>query len=229
VSHTWPLPKDFERHQAGLAADARHSSRPTRRTMATIVGSLGGAHDRIDRRQDVGTRAFARLRHVRGRRWAGNEGLTRGAQYRYGATLGLAEGTIPLIGFLLGQLVASAIGQLASYSAVVLLFGVGLYSMPEATHEKEQEYATPSLLSLLTVAVSVSLDELAVGFSFGLPHIPILLAVALIALQAFILTLVGTTLGTVIGEKVAKRAGLLSGVVLTLLALFLPGEKLIGA
>jgi putative Mn2+ efflux pump MntP len=66
--------------------------------------------------------------------------------------------------------------------------------MSEATHEKEQEYATPSLLSLLTVAVSVSLDELAVGFSFGLPHIPILLAVALIALQAFILTLVGTTL-----------------------------------
>jgi putative Mn2+ efflux pump MntP len=159
----------------------------------------------------------------------GISGLSRRDQYRYGAAFAVAEGTMPLVGFLLGLVIASAIGQLASYAAVVLLLGIGVYTMWEATHEDEPEYAATSLLSLLASAISVSLDELAVGFSLGLLHIPILLAVALIALQAFTLTLVGTTMGTFIGEKVAARAGLLSGIVLTLLALFLLGEKLFSA
>ena len=159
----------------------------------------------------------------------GISGLTRRDRYRYGAAFAVAEGTMPLIGFLLGQVVASAIGQLASYAAVALLLGIGIYAMWEAMHEDEPEYAATSFVSLLTAAVSVSLDELAVGFSLGLLHIPIVLAVALIAVQAFMLTLVGTTLGRFVGERVAARAGLLSGIVLTLLAIFLLGEKLFSA
>lgn len=160
----------------------------------------------------------------------GMSGLGRRDRFRYGATFAIAEGTMPVVGFLLGHVVASANGQLASYCAVGLLLGVGLYSMWEAIHEEEeQKYAATSLLSLLAIAVSVSLDELAVGFCLGLLHIPILLAVALIALQAFILTLAGSALGTIIGKNVAERADLLSGVVLTLLALFLLGEKLFSA
>jgi manganese efflux pump family protein len=159
----------------------------------------------------------------------GMSGLSRRDQYYYGASFAVAEGCMPLVGFLLGQLVASAVGQIASYAAVVLLLAVGAYTMWESAHEAASEYESAGIGSVLLVALSVSLDELAVGFSLGLLHIPILLACALIALQAFTLTLAGTALGTTIGEKVAKRAGLLSGLVLTVLALYLLGEKLVGA
>lgn len=156
-------------------------------------------------------------------------GLSRRDQYRYGASFALAEGIMPLIGFLLGQLVATAIGNIASYAAIVLLLGVGVYAMWEASRDDDPEFEATSLGSMVVLALSVSLDELAVGFTLGLLHIPIVLACILIALQAFIITLVGTSLGSAIGEKVAQRAGLLSGVVLTVLALFLLGEKFIAA
>ena len=65
------------------------------------------------------------------------------------------------------------------------------------------------------VALSVSLDELAVGFTLGLLHIPILLACVLIALQAFTLTLIGTAPGSCDRQKSGEASGLLSGLVLT--------------
>ena len=156
-------------------------------------------------------------------------GLSRRDQYRYGASFAVAEGCMPLIGFLLGQFVASAVGQVASYTAVVLLFVVGVYALWEAAHDEDSEYAPAAIGSVLVVALSVSLDELAVGFSLGLLRIPIPLACILIALQAFALTLIGTALGTAIGKRAAKRAGSLSGLVLTALALFLLAEKLFSA
>jgi putative Mn2+ efflux pump MntP len=159
----------------------------------------------------------------------GMSGLSRHDRYRYGAAFAIAEGCMPLVGFLLGLVVASFVGNIASYAAVVLLLAVGVYAMWEASHDDDPEYAATTLGSMLVLALSVSLDELAVGFTLGLLHIPILLACVLIALQAFAVTLVGTTLGTAIGEKVVQRAGLLSGLVLTLLALFLLSEKVFAA
>jgi putative Mn2+ efflux pump MntP len=159
----------------------------------------------------------------------GLSGLDRRQQLRYGLSFALAEGIMPLVGFLLGQVVAAAIGSLASYVAVALLLGVGLYTIWEATQaEEEQEFTESSLLKLAGTALSVSLDELAIGFSLGLLHVPVLLAVSLIAAQAFLLTLIGTALGRRVGEVFAERAELLSGVVLSLLALFLLGEKILG-
>jgi putative Mn2+ efflux pump MntP len=159
----------------------------------------------------------------------GISGLPQRDRIRFGLSFALAEGIMPLIGFFVGQVIASALGNLASYLAIALLLAVGIYTLWEALHEEdEREYAAASLPRLLALALSVSLDELAVGFSLGLLHIPIALAVVLIALQALILTYIGTAVGRYIGETVAERAEMLSGIVLTLLAVFLLGEKLIG-
>lgn len=157
----------------------------------------------------------------------GISGLGRRDQLRYGTAFALAEGTMPLVGFLLGQVVAIAVGDVASYVAIALLFGVGLYTIWEATHEDERTYEGASLGRLGVMALSVSLDELAVGFSIGLLHVPIALAVIYIAAQAFAVTMLGTALGRFLGERVAEGAELLSGVVLSLLAVVLLGEKLV--
>ncbi|HEX6509498.1 MAG TPA: manganese efflux pump, partial [Chloroflexota bacterium] len=156
----------------------------------------------------------------------GISGLGSRERYRFGVSFALAEGIMPLIGFALGQVVAATIGEAASYAAIALLFGVGVYTLWEALHEEEREYRDASIVTLAATALSVSLDELALGFGLGLLQLPIVLAVLLIALQAFALTLAGIRLGAAIGEVVAHRAELISGSVLTLLALFLLGAKL---
>ncbi|WP_279306858.1 manganese efflux pump [Paenibacillus pseudetheri] len=45
-------------------------------------------------------------------------------------------------------------------------------------------------------ALSISLDELAVGFSIGLIDVPVALTILLIALQAFIFTFLGLAFGS---------------------------------
>lgn len=158
----------------------------------------------------------------------GISGLPRRQQLRYGVTFAFAEGVMPLAGFFLGKVLATAIGARTDYLAAALLLAVGVYTIWEARAGEEHHYADGSLLKLLAAAFSVSLDELAIGFSLGLLHVPVLLAAALIAAQAFVLTLAGTTLGRAIGQEFSERAELLSGLILALLALFLFGEQLFG-
>jgi putative Mn2+ efflux pump MntP len=70
------------------------------------------------------------------------------------------------------------------------------------------------------------MDELAVGFSIGLLQVPVALAVSYMAAQALVITLMGTALGKRVGELFAERAGLASGIALSLLALLLLTENL---
>ncbi len=158
----------------------------------------------------------------------GLSGLGRREQLRYGVSFALAEGIMPLVGFLVGQVVANALGVAASYAAIALLLAVGLYTLWEAFREEERSFQDASVARILFLALSVSLDELAVGFSLGLLHIPVLVAAVLIAAQAFVLTWLGTTFGAALGESLAERAELLSGAVLSLLALLLLGIKISG-
>jgi putative Mn2+ efflux pump MntP len=158
----------------------------------------------------------------------GISGLDRREQLRFGLSFALAEGLMPLAGFGLGQVVAQAAGEIASYAAILLLLAVGVYAIREAFQEEEREFDGATPWKLIVLAISVSLDELAVGFSLGLLHVPVLLAVLYIAAQAFVVTLIGTALGKRVGEILAERAELVSGLALVGLAFFLLGEKLLG-
>jgi putative Mn2+ efflux pump MntP len=155
----------------------------------------------------------------------GISGLTRQQRLRFGLSFALAEGVMPLVGFLLGKALAAVLGEIASYVAITLLFGVGLYAIWEALRGQEPTYAEVDWARLVVVSLSVSMDELAIGFSLGLLGVPVVLAVVLIATQAFLITILGTAVGRLVGESMAERSELLSGVVLTVLALFLLAEK----
>ena len=159
----------------------------------------------------------------------GLSGLDRPQQLRFGLSFAFAEGAMPLLGFLLGRTLAGALEEIASYLAVLLLFGVGLYTLWESRHEDEPEYQVASVPALLAVALSISVDELAVGFSLGLLHVPVLLAAGYIAVQAFLLTLLGVAVGKAIGRSFAERAEALSGAALILLAFVLLAENVMGA
>jgi putative Mn2+ efflux pump MntP len=160
----------------------------------------------------------------------GLSGLGRRERWRPAASFALAEGIMPLLGFLLGKVLAQLVGEVASFIAALVLLAIGAYTIWEAMHgeDAERQYDTRSPAKLAILALSVSIDELAVGFSLGLFGVPILLAVSYIALQAFIVTLLGIRLGTRLGEALVDQAELASGLVLMGLGVFLLVEKLTG-
>jgi putative Mn2+ efflux pump MntP len=140
------------------------------------------------------------------------------------------EAGMPLIGPALGAPLGHAISATADYIAIGVLLAFGLYMLLGSEADEQvnlgrltQRHGTGALL----LGISISLDELAIGFTLGLLRLPAGLVIVLIALQAFILTQLRLRLGNRLSERLREGAERLGGLVLTPLGLALLGEKLL--
>ena len=139
------------------------------------------------------------------------------------------EGGMPLIGLGLGAALAHGIGQVADYVAAAAVIGVGgwmLFADDEDEEDKAARIPASHGLALIGLGISISLDELAVGFSIGLSSLPVTAVIVAIALQAFIAAQLGLALGAKIAERWRERAERLAGSALILLGIYLIAEQL---
>lgn len=151
-------------------------------------------------------------------------GMTRltGAQrIRFGLLFAAFEGGMPLIGLLVGAGLGRAIGGWAEYLAIAALAAIGAYMLfgPEDQAEKRvASLVSSSGLAVVGLGLSVSLDELVIGFTIGLLNVPMVPAILLIAAQAFVVSQVGFALGSRVGEATREGAERLAGAVLIVIA-----------
>jgi putative Mn2+ efflux pump MntP len=129
------------------------------------------------------------------------------------------EGGMPIIGFLIGAGVGSAIGKASNYVAAVALIAVGVYMLWPSRGEEHEGQRMQLLnrtrgMALLGLGLSISLDELAIGFGIGLLRLPLLVLVGVIALQAFCAAQLGMRLGARMGEEAGEWAERLAGLLL---------------
>ena len=110
---------------------------------------------------------------------------------------------MPLLGLAIGAPLARAVGGVADYLAAAALVAVGLWMLFGGDEDAEQDKARRLLdargFVMVGLGLSISIDELAIGFSLGLAHLPMAQVVAAIAVQAFIAVQVGLALGARIG------------------------------
>lgn len=128
------------------------------------------------------------------------------------------EAAMPVIGIAIGRQLSNAIGSEAVYAAIALLFVLAIYTLVAEGDEPQSPFGRGPLPSL-ALALTISLDELAIGIAFGLLRVPLAPVIALIALQAFILSQVGMRAGDRVGRRVGELAERLSGVMLVLVAI----------
>ena len=157
----------------------------------------------------------------------GIAGIGFGSRLRVAASFAVFEGGMPLVGFVAGRVLSNAVGEVASAIGILVLFGAGGWMVYESLSSgEEMNVEIANWRSLIATSIAVSLDELAIGFSMGALGLPIGITVALIATQAFTLTLLGTAIGHRVGEELAERAETVAGLVLWGLALVLTLEKI---
>jgi manganese efflux pump family protein len=136
----------------------------------------------------------------------------------------LFEGGMPLAGLGLGSVLAQGIGSVADYAAGAAVIAIGAW-MLLAGEKDEDERAGRVLsstgLALVALGLSISLDELAVGFSIGLARLPVTAVTAAIALQALVAAQLGLAIGARIGERWRERAEQIAGIALILLGAYL--------
>ena len=136
----------------------------------------------------------------------------------------LAEMLMPLVGLLIGYAVSLAISTIMHYLGAAILIAVGLWELLGEVREyinkrgklektvSRQLTSTTSLSSRcfqwgqqLLLALSVSLDELTIGFSLGSitngKAINPFILCLLIGLQGFLMTLLGLSLGRTLSTR----------------------------
>ena len=80
-------------------------------------------------------------------------------------------------------------------------------------------------LAVIALGMSISLDELAIGFSLGLTRLPAVPVISAIGAQALVASQLGLALGGIVGERFRERAGRIAGVALILLGGYLIAEQ----
>jgi putative Mn2+ efflux pump MntP len=141
------------------------------------------------------------------------------------------EAGMPIVGFVLGSLLGNALGNLADYLAIAILIGLGLFMLrPRREEDEEQRLALLQRthgFAAIALGLSISTDELAIGFTLGLLRLPIILILVLIGVQTFVVTQLGLRFGSRLGERIREGAERLAGVALAILGGILLVEKLI--
>jgi putative Mn2+ efflux pump MntP len=152
----------------------------------------------------------------------GAGGLPHGKRLRLTLLLASFEALMPLVGVAVGQGLGRAVGAHADYIASAALIGFGAFLL---LHDDDDEAAKAATLSrahgiaVIGLGIGISLDELAVGFSIGLLRVPIVWAIALIAVQAFAAAQIGVRVGAHLSEVARGRAERIAAITLICLGL----------
>lgn len=136
-----------------------------------------------------------------------------------GAYFGLFQGIMPLIGWLLGIKFTKYIQSFDHWVAFILLGIIGLKMIIDGIKNDDDDDITEySNKKFIILAVATSIDALAVGVTFAFLNINIFLAVAIIALVTFVLSMAAVYLGEIIGSIIKNKSGIFGGVILVIMA-----------
>ncbi|HUQ34009.1 MAG TPA: manganese efflux pump MntP family protein [Pyrinomonadaceae bacterium] len=135
--------------------------------------------------------------------------------FKMAAFFGLFQALMPAIGYACGFAFQGWLKAVDHWVAFALLGFIGakmIYESGRADVEKLSDpFSTPRLL-LLSIATSI--DALAVGISFSLLGVSLLMTILVIGIVTFSLCLPAVWIGKRLGALMARRAELIGGLVL---------------
>jgi putative Mn2+ efflux pump MntP len=149
-----------------------------------------------------------------------------GQRLRISAIFVLFEAGMPLIGLALGNGLARVVGDWAGYLADAAVIGTGIWMLAGKDHGEEaaSRLASSHGFAIVALGISISMDELAIGFTLGLARLPVVPVVVAIAVLALVASQLGLALGAVVGEHFRERAEQVAALTLILLGCYLIAE-----
>lgn len=151
------------------------------------------------------------------------------ARLRISAIFVTFEAGMPLIGLAAGSGLARAIGPVADYVAAAAVIAVGVWILVSRDDEEDRagRIAGSSGLAMIALGVSISTDELAIGFSLGLTGLPVVPVIVAIGVLALVASQLGLALGALVSERFREHAEQVAGIALIALGCYLIVERAI--
>ena len=138
-----------------------------------------------------------------------------------GAWFGVFQALMPTIGYFLGTAFEDKITAIDHWIGFALLAIIGINMIRESREcDCEAEANANDSLEvkeMFMLAVATSIDALAVGITFAFVEMNVLLAVILIGVITFAISMVGVKIGNVFGTKYKSKAEFAGGAVLIFL------------
>ena len=138
-----------------------------------------------------------------------------------GIYFGSFQAFMPLIGYFSGILFADRIKDFDHWIVFLLLGIIGGKMIKDSLSKKEENINKNAyrFLRMLILAVATSIDAMAIGVTFALFKVNILVAVTIIGFFTFFISMIGVTIGNRFGIKYKSKAELIGGCVLILLGI----------
>ncbi|WP_326908593.1 manganese efflux pump MntP [Sedimentibacter sp. MB31-C6] len=136
---------------------------------------------------------------------------------------GFFQALMPIIGYQIGSTFSDFITFLDHWIALILLGIIGGKMICEAIKELKYPEACLTSTKILTFktlilqAIATSIDALAVGISFSIMKVDIIIAALSIGIITFFNSVIGSNLGKRFGEKFKQKAEILGGTILIII------------
>src|SRR5213082_2547113 len=159
----------------------------------------------------------------------GMSGLTMRDRIRVTMLFTFFEMGMPIAGIVLGAIAGTVVGKAADYVAIAILIALGIFMLWPRRSDNPARVgllARTRGFAAIGLGISISLDELAIGFTVGLLRFPVVLVIVLIGTKTLIVTQAGLRLGSSVGDSIRERAEQLAGAALGTLGIVLLVEKL---
>ena len=135
-----------------------------------------------------------------------------------GLYFGFFQGFMPVIGYLLGVNFQEKISNIDHWIAFILLGIIGINMIKEAlSKDCEKQNDSVKFKDMIVLAIATSIDALAIGITFAFLKVSVVLAVTLIGVITFAISVIGVKIGNIFGDKYEKKAELVGGLILILL------------
>lgn len=138
-----------------------------------------------------------------------------------GLYFGIFQALMPMIGYFCGSAFESFVTSIDHWITFILLLLIGGNMIKESLGKEESENCNDNVnfKTMIVLAIATSIDALAVGITFAFLNVNLLLAVSLIGIITFIISLIGVKLGNKFGSKYEKKAQIAGGVILIIIGL----------
>ena len=145
-----------------------------------------------------------------------------------GAYFGYFQALMPALGYLLGYNFQDRISNIDHWIAFILLGVIGINMIKEAiSKENDVHNDSVKFKDMIVLAIATSIDALAVGITFAFLNVNLILAISLIGIITFIISVLSVKVGNIFGDKYEKKAEFAGGIILIFLGIKILVEHLI--